>query len=135
MGYRLPQRTALVIFDDDFKGAEARLRLDLPIGRVLEALAIMPTNGKPSPENVRALCEFLAEILIDWNLEDDDGVPVPADLNGVLDASADFISALCGAWVEQQTGVPAPFEGPSTSGSPSAEAEIPMEALSASPGS
>lgn len=129
MGFQIPERMARLIFEDDYKGAEVRVKFNLPIGRVIAA------QDAASSGNIKELCYVVADILVEWNLEDSDGKPIPATYEGILTLSADFLLLLVKTWAGAQVGPTAPLEAPSTVGSQSVEAELPMEALSASPAS
>ena len=73
-----------------------------------------------------------AGALVSWNLEDEDGEPIPADLAGVLSNDFDLNLELIGAWLDAASGAATPLGRPSTSGSPSLEASLPMDPLSPS---
>ena len=122
MGYRFKKDDTLLIkFDEDtqFAGAEVRLRRKLPLRIYIEV-------GKM---DVEGLAAFIASILIDWNLEFDDGTPIPANLDGVKDqpGGAEFILALVRIWGEAAKGVAAPLVLPPNTTKPSVS--IPMTPL------
>ena len=88
--FKFSQRTALLVFEDEeYAGAEVRVRLDFPIG---EFIAIQRLQS--DPDSAEQLCRFLASILIDWNLEDEQG-DIPATYEGVLRISPLFTRQLC----------------------------------------
>ena len=101
MGFKLPQRTAKLVFEDEFKGAEVRVTLDQPLGMLIEAQALQES------QDIEGLCRFVAHILLDWNLEDKDDRPIPATEEGLHQATPAFVDALVTAWVDAQT-EPAP---------------------------
>lgn len=86
---------------------------------------------------VQAAVQLFIDHLVSWNLEngDDDGntTPVPATAEGVKSQDAMFVNGLVGKWARKVVEVSRPLERPSTSGQPSLEASIPMEALSPNP--
>lgn len=81
---------------------------------------------------VRMLFGEFAEVLVSWNLEDQDGEPVPTTLEGLLAQDFDLVIALIDGWMEAVAGVPAPLEQPSSSGAPFLVESLPMEPLSPS---
>ncbi|GAA2199949.1 hypothetical protein [Streptomyces bangladeshensis] len=81
---------------------------------------------------VRQLEEF-ADSLISWNLENEDGTPVPCTRAGLFSIDNDLALAMATEWLERLGGKvdeASPLDGTSLSGEPSPVASIPMEALS-----
>jgi hypothetical protein len=79
-----------------------------------------------------------AERLVSWNLEDDDGNPVPADLIGVTDQDFNFMVGVIMTWMDEVASVDIPLPQPSPPGGssetePDMAALIPVETLSPSP--
>ena len=102
MGYKLVPRTALLVFEDEHKGAEVKVTLDHPLGMFIEAQKLQQS------QDIEGLCRFVSGILVDWNLEDDKG-PIPTDYEGVLRAYPAFINTLITQWMEGQVNPPAPL--------------------------
>jgi hypothetical protein len=50
--------------------------------------------------------EVLAAHLLEWNVEDDDGRPVPATLDGVRSREPDEVMAIKQAWTDAMTTIP-----------------------------
>ncbi len=89
-----------------------------------------------SPEEAAGLdllFSSFAEALVEWNVEDERGRPVPADLAGVRSLDAPFTMLLFREWMQAAGGVPGPLGGGSTPGATGGEQEmgIPMEPLTA----
>lgn len=86
---------------------------------------------------VRQLEEF-ASSLVSWNLEREDGTPIPCTQQALFtEVDNDLALALATEWIERlggkvDDGDPLPQSSPSGEPSP-AVSEIPMEALSAPP--
>jgi hypothetical protein len=135
----------LKFVDSDLDGLEIVMR-SVSTGRILElqematvtnaaiAAAQDGTDGGTSvdPAMVRKMVEMVAGAMISWNLEDDDDVPVPITVEGLLDQEIDFLMQIVMAWTEAIAGVAAPLEPGSTSGVNALEASLPMETLSSS---
>lgn len=122
MGYQ--RKIYKLVFDDpEMNGLEVRAR-SVSIGAMRK---VQETNDE------FLMMELFSKALVSWNLEDD-GVPVPATLEGLQDQDADLVLAIVGAWMGTIAGVPdaSPLDDASNSGKPSLEASIPMEPLSAS---
>lgn len=77
------------------------------------------------------LFDGFASRLVSWNLEDDDGAPVPATREGVGGQDVEFILAIVMAWMEAVAAVDTPLPNGSRT-MPPTEASIPMEPLAAS---
>jgi hypothetical protein len=80
-------------------------------------------------------CEIVGRQLVGWNLEDEDGTPVAATLEGVLSQDMELVTAILVAANSTIYGVSAPLDESSTSGETFPEASLPMEPLSPSPSS
>lgn len=68
------------------------------------------------------------EVLVSWNVETDDGEPVPASKDGLLSQDPEFVMTVIGAWAQAMTKAPPPLPKGS-SGGPTTdplESSIPM---------
>lgn len=79
---------------------------------------------------VKPLLELFVECLRSWNLEDDEGQPVPQTVDGLLTLELDFVMEIIGAWTEAVAGVSSDLKEPSNSGTPSLVESLPMVTLS-----
>ena len=123
-GFRLPKQTARLKFEGDFEGAEVSCTLEVPIRRAFEygRLAKEREAGEVDIEGQETLLRDWGDnILIEWNLLDDEGAPIPATGEGMLAVTLRFALALFGAWTASLGVVPAPFAEPSPNGVPLAE--------------
>ncbi|MFI0768629.1 hypothetical protein ACH4TQ_27640 [Streptomyces sp. NPDC021218] len=129
MGYRPKRKTYTLSFEDpDFNGLEVKVH-GLNTGQMLD---LDTAREEGSEEAIRDMLQLLADQLIEWNVEDDEGRPVPTTFDGIRTLDLDFNWAIINAWQAAVAEVPAPLEQPSTAGEPSVEASIPMETLSES---
>lgn len=81
---------------------------------------------------VRQLEEF-GDALISWNLEEEDGTPIPCNRQGLLSIDNNLALALATEWMDRLGGKvddAGPLPSSSLSGEPSLVASVPMEALS-----
>lgn len=136
MGYKRKSKVFKLTFADaEYEGLEVRVK-SLSTGKLLD-LGDMVDDVKASKSKdtaqARELFRVFAGALVGWNLEEEDGTPIPATLSGALDQDFDFTFMLIESWMDAMTGVVAPLVARSTSGGPSAEASLPMETLSPSP--
>jgi hypothetical protein len=130
MGFRPPRKIYTLDFTGtDYDGAHVRMR-----GTTLaEQIHVEDLRASDAPDSGLELFEFLASLLVDWNIEDDNEQPVPATLDGVRAQDFGFTVAIMNALQTAVTGVSAPLEPSSADGEPSAVASIPMEPLSDHP--
>jgi len=92
---------------------------DLSVAELLTAL----------PEIAR-LFDVVAGALVDWDLVEEDGSPIPATYEGVCSLEPPMVYALVEAWMEAIGGVEAPLRNGSRSGEPAPAVSLPMEPLS-----
>jgi len=114
--FRLPKRTALLTFVGDFEGAEVRCALDVTL-RIALQIDELRESG-PHQEMLRLFAEA---ILMEWNLDDDDGQPIPPTFEGMQDLSPPFLSAMIGAWSSAMGEPSPPLAEPSNDGAMSPE--------------
>jgi len=120
-GFRVPLRTARLVFTDLYEGAEVVVRLSVPLG-VAVSMAERENNEDPRP----VYTSFVQFGLDRWNLEDDTGSPVPMTVEGLESLPADLVMLMIDQWVRQIGSVPAPLAAQSQNGSTSQAASIPM---------
>lgn len=132
MGFVPPRKIYKLQFaDGDFQGAEVRMR-GISTGQFMDIGEDREKAEEEYEARVR-LFSLTAEQLVSWNLEREDGTPVPANLDGIREQDLRFTFALIDAYQQAIAGVPDPLQQGSPSGEPSPEASIPMETLSPSP--
>jgi hypothetical protein len=140
MGYRRKIYTLKWAEGHDLHGLEVSLT-GLSVGRVakLEALAGALAGGSATGDMLATADELFREMaacLLEWNLEDHKGNPVPATYEGIADQDITLIADLATSWVETAVSVDTPLpNGSSATPSTALEGSIPMTAaLSPSPG-
>jgi hypothetical protein len=124
MGYKRP--TLKLAFEAaEMDGLEVRCRRP-SVGAYFD---LLDAADKPIGDeaNRRVLAEHVMPLIIDWNLEDEDGVPVPATVDGFLAQDTPFIRQITQAVVDVNRQVPGPLAGPSPDGEPFPVDSIPME--------
>lgn len=141
MGYRRPVKTYVLEFEDpEMHGLIVRAR-KASVKQLMEIMDLADAvREKPTKEEINELFGVFADQIKSWNLEDEDGVPVPATLAGLISQDFEFVMPVIYAWIDAIQGVPAPLAQNSGDGAPSppeapVALSIPMEAWSASPGS
>mgnify|MGYP000496950975 CR=1 FL=1 len=106
----------------EFYGAELDVWLDAPTSLYLEITGLMERDGETA-ETLKAfgglLREFADRCLIDWNIDDDAGNPVPPNGDGLLSQDLNFVTEILTAWVKEAGAPSAPLSATSTSSSTS----------------
>lgn len=137
-GYRRPA-LQLTFADPQFEGLEVRCRR-ISIDETFTLSEVGPDDDRDA---VMRLAELLGDglppedpaekrrpVILDWNLEDYDGTPLPVSAANLRTQDMPLIFAIVAALVAQMRGVPAPLPQTSTDGDPSVEASLPMEMCS-----
>lgn len=133
MGYKRPETVYTLVFDDR-DGLEVRAA-SVSTGRLLHLADMagqLKTGEAKSLSEVRELVDTFAGRLRSWNIEEDDGTPVPATVEGVLSLEFPFAAEIIVAWFEAIGSVSDPLGGRSTGGLPLEVPSVPMELLSES---
>lgn len=138
MGYRRPSYR-LTFEDPQFEGLEVSAR-GMSIESMLDLMKLADINtsedlSDEDREKILALCDTFGSALVSWNLEDDQGQPVPADANGLRKQDLGLLLGLVQSYTSGVIDVSVPLGRKSSGGMPLAEASLPMEALSESPNS
>lgn len=106
MGYRRKQRSYRLVFEKGpLAGFEMATRvpgLD-QIDAITDMVAIDLSSGRPTKEDVaklRTFCEAMAFCITEWNLEDEDGSPVPCTQVNLLAQDVEFLIPLARGWLD-----------------------------------
>jgi len=104
-GFRLPEKTARITFEGtDYDGAEIQLRLSVTFAQFIALREA--AQGEDQAGMARL---FGQNVLMEWNLDDADGNPIPADGDGMLAIPLELTNLIVQHWVEEVAGVPAPL--------------------------
>ena len=114
--FKLPTRTLRLVFDEDYGDADVVVKLDVPIGLFIE-IQDMVEEGRQL-DMFRAFGE---KVLVSWNLDDEEGKPLPANAEGMHAITPQFGAMLIQQWAEVVANPPAPLAETSDNGSMSAE--------------
>lgn len=101
MGYRkIPTIYTLSFADPDYEGLEVRLK-SVRLGRLRKMLKL---SDEGNAEGFDEIVDLLVENLVSWNLENEDGVPVPATREGLDAQEIRFVMDIFSTWVNGMTG-------------------------------
>ena len=138
-GYRAPQKTALIIFEGtEYDGLEVRCKMGISMDGYLEFLGLQ--QGAAAAKEAqgdatkaleaiqlaeRAFRLFGDKVLLEWNVEDEKGQPVPATGMGMMGVDAEFAMVVLNHWLEAVGKPPAPLSAGSSNGSMSVASPLP----------
>lgn len=128
MGYKRPETVYTLVFDHR-DGLEVRAA-SVPVGQLLELGEMaegLKTGDAKTFGEARALFEAFAKRLRSWNLEEDDGTPIPPTLESLYGLEFGFATEIVGAWFDALSEVSGPLGGGSTPGSRLELASIPVD--------
>ena len=119
MGFKHQAKVYRLVFDDpELEGLEVRAR----------SLSIAEAR-----DDDRKVLDSFADALVSWNLEDENGQPLPATLETLETyPDVDFMNLIMDTWMTAVAGVDEELGKDSSSGEQSPEASLPMEPLSPS---
>ena len=143
-GFKVPRKTARLQFEgEEFEGCEIILALDLTFGAQAHLAKLQAASEKAketdateadSTEATQQLMEFFSENCIQsWNLEDDDGKPLPLTSATFAAFPSWFGLLILNGWtaaVNEASEVSAPLDESSRNGRSSQEESELMEASS-----
>jgi hypothetical protein len=143
VGFKVRPKVYRLRFEDgsDLDGATIMVR-SLPTGDFLHISGLADragSNGSTGPvsdtEEIVTLLDMFAGALVEWDLEREDGTPVPCDSDGLRELDLPAVLSLIFAWIDAVVAVAAPLAERSPSGGTFPVASLPMETSSPSPGS
>ena len=109
-GFRIPDQTAHITFSGtDYDGAEIWVRLNVSFRHYISL-----REAAEGDDQAKMAALFGGDVLMDWNLEDDAGQPIPANGEGMLEIPLSLAMLVVQHWVEAVSGVSSPL--PETSG-------------------
>lgn len=126
-GFRRKRKVFKLTFED-YEGLEVEVK-SVPVRKLLDVLQLADAmTGKPTQEQVEELFGWFADRIVSWNYEDEDGNPLPATLDTLLDDDFDFALKMVMAWVQAVSAITVPsIEAPANGTTPDPlEASIPM---------
>ena len=108
-GFRIPDQTAHLTFSGtDYDGAEIWVRLNVSFAHYIAL-----REAAEGDDQAKMAELFGGEILMEWNLEDASGEPVPTTGDGMLQIPPSLAMLIVQHWIEAVSAVPVPLEPPS----------------------
>jgi hypothetical protein len=104
-GFKIPKRTATLILDGDYEGAEVVVRLDVPVGTFLEIQDLVAQE-----KQLHVFQVFGDSILDTWNLRDENDQSIPANSEGMHKIPIDLANIIMTEWSGAVTAPPDPLD-------------------------
>ncbi|WP_432129589.1 hypothetical protein [Streptomyces tendae] len=101
MAYTRKRKTVTLEFGDehgDFAGLEVEIA-SLSMGEFFEMSKLVHKDDM-SEEGVEALLKAFDRVLIGWNVEEEDGTPVPATFGGLMSMDLEFNLKIIETWLK-----------------------------------
>lgn len=120
MGFRTAKKTITLRFEEpELEGLEIRAA-SATVGEVIDythmAEAIEKANNDEKVDSFSNLLDLFATKLIGWNLEEENGDPIPATREGLRSLDLELARDIAKAWLQGVIGVSTPLPKPSTTG-------------------
>lgn len=132
MGYRPVRKIYSLRFADEYEGLVVKAR-SATVEQFLEMQGLASNDDADKAVDATAdLLKRFADFLVEWNVEDDDGTPVPATYEGVLRQDFDFVNMIIWAWMEALASVDSPLSNGSSAGDNSLELSLGLASASQS---
>lgn len=104
MGFVHNRRQLRLVFEGELEGLEVTVRpSSVLVYDEIASLASRPWSSPPSGEDLEVLRDLyrkFAGVLVEWNLEEPEGVPVPATYDGLLTQEPAFVNSVVTAWMD-----------------------------------
>lgn len=130
-----PMRYQVTFEDSDLDGLECVFR-GMPLGEFIELVRLgdlLATREGRTPENIEAQYVRLSELLLSWNLEDDDDKPVKPAYEALQALDFRYVQQIMRGYMRAFTAVPKASNGDSPSGETSPEQSLQLEMSSPNP--
>lgn len=132
MGFTRKRKVYELDFEGtDYEGLKVKLS-GLTTGEYLDFVVLSASasaEGSDGNKETQGMIEMFSRHLLSWNLEDEDGEAVPADLEGLKANDLSMNLVLVDAWIGAISGVSEAVGKKSSDGANPLVESIPMEAL------
>ena len=137
-GFKLqPKLYELKFEDGDLDGLQCTMK-GVSLGRFLEltvAAEELQTPQGRTPENIEAQFTTMAELLVSWNLEDDEDQPITPSYEALKTFDFSYVQQILRAYMDAFSSVPKDSNETSNSGETSPERSLGLVRQSQSRGS
>lgn len=123
MGYRKVPTIHTLTFDE-YEGLVVRMK-GVKVGKIRKLMHL----GDDEENALDEMLDLIAEGLVSWNLEGEDGQPIPITRDEIEDLEYDMANAILTEWLDKVTGVDKELGKDSSSGEKFPGLPLTMEAL------
>lgn len=127
MGYRKVPTIHTLEFDGDLDGLVVRAK-SISFGKVRRLVELMDDDDKDA-EAMAEIVARLVDAVVSWNLEGEDGTPVPLSVESVEDLEFSDVIVIVNKWLDSITGPSGELGKDSSSGAQFPGRPLTMEAL------
>lgn len=129
MGFKKAAKVYTLKFKDpEYIGLEIKAK-SIPTGLFLKMMRQAELTDEEKIGRSEELIKLFAKSIVAWNLEDENGKPVPKTITGLETQDFDFLMLLVSTWIDAVSGVDESLEKKSNSGDQFPAVSIPMETL------
>jgi len=89
-------------FDGELEGLTVRMK-SIKFGKVRQLVALMDDDNSEL-ESMEQIAVELADAIVSWDFEDEDGQPIPVSKAAVDDLEFGEVMAITNKWLDQITG-------------------------------
>jgi len=132
MGFRKSTKLFRITFaDSEYEGFEA-YATSLKLGEMLAITSVASNLKSQTFSDIDTETQFkvFGQALVSWNLEEEDGTPIPATYESLKDQDVDFVLKLIGGWFRAITSTDSPLNENSSDGATSEDLLRLMDASS-----
>lgn len=124
MGFRAAPTIYKLVFEDQLAGLEVMVKAV----SIKEFLALQRDLGEAdsSADSADRFLKRMAGALVSWNLEDEKGKPVPANLDGLQRQELGLVMKIVTSWMGVVASLPNSSSASSNSGGTPLESSMPM---------
>lgn len=125
-GFRREAPEYVLHFEDEqFDGLVVHAK-SLPLREFFE-LQKLQLKSEEDAGAAEQIIRRMSDVIVSWNVEDDDDKPVPVSFESLISYDMTFILAIFNAWMEAVASVPNRSSGSSNAGETSLVPSIPMD--------
>lgn len=88
---------------EKYDGLVVRMK-GLKIGEMRRLVKTIESDDLPTDEIMDAMIKSIADNLVSWTLQEEDGTPVPDDYDGVESLDFEMLQEITGKWLDRLSG-------------------------------
>lgn len=128
MGYRKIPRIYTLEFQGELEGMIVRTK-SVKFGRMRKIMTMMDDDGRNDADVMETLANELSDVIVSWNLEDENGKEIPVSRESIDDLEYEEVIAIVNEWLGALTGPDPDLGKDSSSGETFPGQPLTMEAL------